>query len=184
MIIGLTGRAGTGKTTAAAAIAKELDLKIIDLDKIGHKLLNNSHIKAELLAKFSPKILNQDQTINRDILSSIVFSSQSLLNDLNQIIHPKIKKEVLNTIKKHQDHHILIVGALIKEIGLTPLCRKIITIDADEKKIRQYLGEKSIILNFQRSQKEYQKEAAIVIQNNFDETFIQSCLETTAMLIE
>ena len=38
-IIGVTGKSGSGKTTFASLLAKELKCKHIDIDKIGHSYI-------------------------------------------------------------------------------------------------------------------------------------------------
>ena len=44
MIIGLTGRIGTGKSMAATIACAHFPLTLIDLDTIGHDLLKNPFI--------------------------------------------------------------------------------------------------------------------------------------------
>ena len=60
MIIGICGKSGSGKTTLASHLAKEYENAInLDIDKIGHNVLNIEEVKCEFI-----KLLNTDSDID------------------------------------------------------------------------------------------------------------------------
>ena len=175
MILGITGRVGVGKSTAVKIIKDQYKESIIfDLDLIGHELLNENHIKKELSKEFGDKIFDSNGVIKRQALGNIVFNNKKKLSNLNKVIHPKIKSTVLNQLNNINlsSNLIIIVGALIEEIGLNSTCTKIIVIDADDKKIIEKIGGKYVkISKHQRSKEEYCQNSDKVILNNFDDKF-------------
>lgn len=175
MIVGITGRVGVGKSKAVEIIQTTFkDALIFDLDLIGHKLLLTNKLKQECVDLFSDKILDQNKEINRSVLGQIVFADQAKLKQLNRVIHPEIYAHVKKKIieYKQQNKLIIIAGALIYEIGLVDSCDRIITIDANNQKIIQKIGEKyARIAKHQRSKEEYNDNSDIVIINNFDLEF-------------
>lgn len=94
MIIGLTGSIATGKSTVANMF-KELDIPVIDADKIARKVVEPGEEAYEQLVKhFGTDILFPDGTLDRKKLGSIVFQNEEERQTLNQIIHPAIHKKM------------------------------------------------------------------------------------------
>ncbi len=91
MIIGLTGSISSGKTTTTNYL-KELGYNVIDCDKISHQVLNDN---AEIITNLFGVDIVENNIINRKKLGSIVFNDTTKLNELNNIIHPLVKKEVI-----------------------------------------------------------------------------------------
>lgn len=60
-IIGITGKSGSGKTTFASNLSKELKYKHIDIDKIGHEALYIPEIIDFLCKKFGTEILDSNR---------------------------------------------------------------------------------------------------------------------------
>ena len=75
IVIGITGSFGTGKTTAAR-ILSSFGVKVIDADKIVHKVLSSKNkISKRIIKAFGENILDKkSKKINRKKLGKIVFS--------------------------------------------------------------------------------------------------------------
>jgi dephospho-CoA kinase len=171
MIIGITGRVGSGKSEAVKILQTKFQFELIDLDIIGHQLLTNQAIQQKLVSTFG--------TADRQQLSTIVFNSPEKLQKLNQITHPEIHKIVVDTIKTSKEKHKIITGALLEEINLTKLCDKIILIWASDQDSQKMLDEKfTKISKFQRNYKEYTKTANKIIHNSYTPQFAADCLAT------
>ncbi len=169
MIIGLTGRAGSGKTEAQNIIAAEFDVEVLDLDAIGHVLLKEEAINQSLIAVFGDTILT-DGNIDRKKLGKQVFEDAAALSLLNAVIHPQITEYVRLKLR-NQSKTVIIVGALLKELQLEGECDKILVIDADDADILRHRPELSLILKHQRTRAEYQQHADIVILNTFSSQY-------------
>ncbi len=83
MLIGLMGKSGTGKTTISM-LFKELNsnIQIINIDKIGHQSHDDKLVRKKLLEYFGKRIFNEDSTVNRKILSNIVFNDSEMMKKL------------------------------------------------------------------------------------------------------
>lgn len=139
LIIGLTGGIVSGKSTVARMF-KDLGAKIVDADKLGHKVILPQETAWKRIIKiFGKDILQKDQTINREKLGKIVFANQNLLKKLNKITHPEIikliKKEIsLTKDNSKEEKKILIIdAALIYETKIDRLMDKIIVVYLDEE---------------------------------------------------
>lgn len=172
MILGITGRVGSGKTTAAQEIAQIWQAHVIDLDKIGHTVLLESEVKRAVSRIFGPDMLDDTGAVIRARLSEKVFASPSALLRLNDITHPSLKKIAIAEIQKTNGHTV-VVGALLIALGLRPYVNKVLVIDADDAHIQAVVGEKfDKIAPHQISQDAYRRQGDIIIENTHDNTFI------------
>ncbi|MBE7075409.1 MAG: dephospho-CoA kinase [Clostridiales bacterium] len=76
MIIYVTGKSGSGKSTFSKQLAKEINYKYIDVDKIGHKVYEYPDIMQKAYQLFGNAINDENGKFNRKKLGQIVFSER------------------------------------------------------------------------------------------------------------
>lgn len=131
MIIGITGSIACGKSTVSNYL-KSKGYIVIDADKIGHEALDDDYVKEKLILAFGNEIL-EDNKINRQKLGELVFGNSSSLNVLNSIIHPEIRKKILEKIDKNNDKELIFIDvALLFEAKFDDLVDKIIVVYVDK----------------------------------------------------
>ena len=131
MIIGITGSIACGKSTVSNYL-KSKGYIVIDADKIGHEALDDDYVKEKLILAFGNEIL-EDNKINRQELGELVFGNSSNLNVLNSIIHPEIRKKILEKIDKNNDKELIFIDvALLFEAKFDDLVDKIIVVYVDK----------------------------------------------------
>jgi len=131
MIIGITGSIACGKSTVSNYL-KSKGYIVIDADKIGHEALDDDYVKEKLILAFGNEIL-EDNKINRQKLGELVFGSSSNRNVLNSIVHPEIRKKILEKIDKNNDQEFIFIDvALLFEAKFDDLVDKIIVVYVDE----------------------------------------------------
>lgn len=102
----VTGSIGSGKSTFVNLL-KDCGFSVIDADLISHEQLNLS--QDEIVGKFGREILNQNK-IDRKKLGQIVFNDAKKLLVLEEILHPKIMREIyINCEKLEQTNQIYFV---------------------------------------------------------------------------
>ena len=96
--VGLTGNIASGKSHATQVFA-ELGAHIIDADVIAHQLLTpGTPTYQRVVQAFGDQILNPDATINRRKLGEIVFQDEAKRQELNGMVHPEVRAQVLRRI--------------------------------------------------------------------------------------
>ena len=132
LIIVITGSIACGKSLVSNYL-QEKGYTIIDADKIGHMALENDEVKKQLVNKFGKSIL-KDNEVNRVTLGKLVFENNENLKELNNIIHPQIKKNISEQIQVHKNEKLVFVDVpLLFEAKFDDLVEKIIVISLDEK---------------------------------------------------
>lgn len=98
-IIGLSGRTGSGKTTALK-VAESLGALALDCDKLYAELSETcEELKNELTAEFGEVYI--DGSLNRKKLANMVFGDMTALRTLNEISHKYVKREILRRLGAH-----------------------------------------------------------------------------------
>lgn len=121
LIVGLTGGVASGKTTVSQ-ILKEEGAYCIDADQIARELVR-PHTPAwkRLVRAFGTGILRKDGFIHRKKLADKVFANLRQRKLLNQILHPRIRKEMDRRAKeigkKDLEAIVVIDAPLLVELG-------------------------------------------------------------------
>ena len=132
LIIGITGSIACGKSLVSNYL-QEKGYTIIDADKIGHMALDNDEVKKQLVNKFGKSIL-KDNEVNRVTLGKLVFENNENLKELNNIIHPQIRKNISEQIQVHKNEKLVFVDVpLLFEAKFDDLVEKIVVVSLDEK---------------------------------------------------
>ncbi|MBQ8391580.1 MAG: dephospho-CoA kinase [Clostridia bacterium] len=176
MLIGLTGRTGSGKS-CAARIFEDLGAFVADCDSVAHEILFDNEIKKKLCQLFSDSILDSENNIDRKALGAIVFSDEKKLLLLNGVVHKAIVERCLSLCKESGKDICIMDGSELRSSGADLLCKHIVVIKADEKtRLERIMSRDNInredALKRMNSQKDYDKEA-IIIENNFGEDVLR-----------
>lgn len=176
MLIGLTGRTGSGKSSAAK-IFERLGAFVADCDKVAHEILLDGAVKNKLCGLFSEDILNGENEIDRKKLGAIVFSDKEKLNLLNGVVHPAIVKKCVELCENSGKDICLMDGSELESSGADKLCRHMIVITADEQiRLERIMArdgiDKDAALKRINSQTDYSKDS-VIIENNSDEKALE-----------
>lgn len=106
LVIGLTGSIGTGKSTVAKMF-KQLGIPVIDADEIARLVVEpGKEAYEKIVETFGEDILQKDRTLDRKKLGAIVFNDEEKRKQLNGIVHPAIRKEMLRQRDKYLQQHV------------------------------------------------------------------------------
>ncbi len=176
-VIGLTGGVGSGKTVAAHQLAKITKAELLIADELGHLVMQKGKKGyRQIIDVFGEKVLDKQGEIDRNQLSSIVFSNAEALRQLNGIIHPAVKEYITEYIaaRKGQKGLLILETALMFETGCDTLCDEIWYIHVPPeirkerlKKHRGYSSEKSeSIMKRQLQEEAFLNRCPKVIEND------------------
>ena len=149
MIIGLTGGIGSGKSYIAQALAQR-GFAVYDCDREAKRIIaENKEVQAAIIDLLGEEafIYHQSSIIyNTEYVAKRVFADPKLLNELNKIVHPAVKADILSPFASHLSPLVL-ESAILFESGLDKLCDKIVVVTAPEETriartiARDYQGE-------------------------------------------
>ena len=133
LTIGLTGGIGSGKSEVAGMF-NQLGVPVIDADVIAHQLVEpGTEALSEITAAFGETILTSEGTLDRAKLAGIVFNKPDMKQQLETIIHPRVREQ----IKAYKDAHknepyIIVVIPLLLESGQRDLVDRVLVVNSAE----------------------------------------------------
>jgi dephospho-CoA kinase len=128
-IIGLTGGIGSGKTTVAGFFAAfGVPVYIADIE--AKKLMQNSKmIRKKLIALLGSEAYNEEG-LNRSFVANVIFNDTGLLEQVNQIIHPKLARHFKRWVEKQEGPYCIKEAAILFENGSYKNCDATILVTA------------------------------------------------------
>lgn len=178
-VIGVTGGVGAGKTKVLSYIEAHYKCRIIRADEAAHLLYEpGQECYQKLVGLLGQEILNADATVNKGRMAEIIFRDAALLAQVNAIVHPAVKKYILEQIaceeKKGEADYFFIEAALLIEEQYDQIADALWYIHSDaairEKRLaesRNYSAQKTAdIMRGQLSEEEFRRHCQVVISNN------------------
>ena len=187
-IIGITGGVGAGKTKVLSYIEAHFSCRVIRADEAAHKLYEPGQVcYQKLVALLGQEILSADNTIDKTKMAAVIFGDNALLVEVNSIVHPEVKKYILEQITFEREigvvAYFFIEAALLIEEHYDQIVDEMWYIHSDvairEKRLvksRKYSAQKiAEIMKGQLSEEEFRKYCQVIIINNGDleETYRQ-----------
>jgi len=192
LIIGLTGDAGSGKSTVSKILAG-LGAEVIDADDIARKLTApGTPLLRRIAQSFGPAYLNADGSLNRTQLAKLVFSNPDARRKLNRLTHPAILKAIKKEIRAARSRPgvMVIEAPLLIETGLDRYVDEVWVVTAPENvKIERLLARGLNLetargmLKSQLPQEEKSKQAHRIIDNSGSLTALRDRVIKTWMML-
>lgn len=177
--IGLTGGIGTGKTEVLN-ILRNFGAYTIEADLLAHQIYSPGEKAWQAIVDaFGSSVLTAERQINRKKLGEIVFADSNKLNQLNQIVHPKILEHLKKLIGEYRTAGVrllVIEAAILIEAGWIEIVDSVWVMKATPEIVIQRLSKKTTLtkkqitqrINAQISDAERQEKADAILTNNGD----------------
>lgn len=191
MIVGLTGGIGSGKSTIGKML-EELGVPVYNSDIEAKKLMQSSEtIRKKLNSLFGNQAF-EGNVLNRAFIAKKVFNDKKLLQKLNNIVHPEVRKHFLAWFSEQNYPYVVQETALLFENKAQDLYDKIILVTAPkELKIQRLLKrdgstEQDILARMENQLKDSEKIelADFVIENIFLEETRKKVTEVNRVLLK
>src|SRR5439155_26173824 len=101
--IGITGGISTGKSTFCNCLREIAPAaKFFDADLAARSLTELPEVKQEIRGEFGGGVFSPDGDLNRTKLRAIVFKDATKRRAVEQILHPRIRRQRMAEAKKHR----------------------------------------------------------------------------------
>lgn len=133
-IVGLTGGIGSGKSTVCK-IFEVLNVPVFYADQEAKALYESSQVIEAITNILGKYVLNTEGKIDRKKMAASVFEDSEKLLQIQQLIHPLVKKRFEEWSELFQKEALYCIreAAILIESGAYKDCDKIIVVTAPEK---------------------------------------------------
>jgi dephospho-CoA kinase len=177
--IGITGGIATGKSTFCDCLREIVpSAKFFNADLAARSLAELPEVKQEILGQFGNRVFSQTGDLNRAKLRAIVFSDATKKRALEQILHPRIRRQWMAQAEKHRNSPDFLFAdiPLLYETGGETLCERVAVVACSRKvQLDRLVKRKSLkdseaeqMINSQMDLEEKIKRADHVVWNNGD----------------
>src|SRR5216117_3688376 len=179
-VIGITGGISTGKSTLCACLREIVpSAKFFDADHAAHQLVDfDPEVKKEIRREFGSAIFSADQELNREKLRHIVFNDAAKKCALEQILHPRIRRQWSAEAEKHRNSSDFFFAdiPLLYETRAEALCDRVVVVACFSRTQLHWLMERASLeraaaeqmINAQMPLDEKIRRADHVVWNNGD----------------
>lgn len=143
-LIAITGGIGSGKSVVAKVLSN-MGYHVYDCDMQAKLLMNTSPlIRRQLTARFGKDIYCGDGSINKPLLSSIIFNDHDALVAVNGIVHPAVKADIINWHSSGTQHTNFVETAILAEAGMHTMVDEVWNVTAPiETRISRVISRNS-----------------------------------------
>ena len=120
LLVGLTGGIGSGKSTVARML-EERGAVVFDADLLAREAVEPGTLgHTAVIDRFGADVLAPGGELDREALASIVFADPSARRDLEQIVHPEVRRLFAEGSEAYRDTDRIVVfsAPLLVESGM------------------------------------------------------------------
>ena len=120
LLVGLTGGIGSGKSTVARML-EERGAVVFDADLLAREAVEpGTQGHTAVIERFGADVLAPGGELDREALASIVFADPSARRDLEQIVHPEVRRLFAEGSEAYRDTDRIVVfsAPLLVESGM------------------------------------------------------------------
>lgn len=144
--VGLTGGIGSGKSTAAAALAS-LGARVVDADAVAREVVEpGTPGLAAVAERFGSEVLRADGALDRASLGRLVFGDPAALRDLEAITHPAIWARTAELVAALPAEAVVVHDMpLIVEKGMAGEYHLVVVVGASEQvRVRRLVDQRGM----------------------------------------
>jgi dephospho-CoA kinase len=184
LIVALTGGIGAGKSLAAQYFS-DLGARVVDADQLARVAIERgSEGFDEVILRFGEKIM-RDGDIDRKALAEIIFADPQAKEDLEAIIHPRVRELFAEVVADLNADEILVYEIpLLVETAAAKNFDLVITVEADLELRKDRLRKRGMFISeierriaAQATREDRQALADFVIVNDGDEDGLLRAVE-------
>ncbi|HEX7275864.1 MAG TPA: dephospho-CoA kinase [Acidimicrobiales bacterium] len=131
LVVGLTGGIGSGKSTVSELLAERGAL-VVDTDAVARQVVApGGPAHDALVRRFGPEL-----AADRRALAGVVFSDPEALADLNAIVHPAVREEVVRRVAELRERGadvVVLAVPLLVETGGAYSLDGVVVVDCPEE---------------------------------------------------
>jgi len=130
--IGLTGGIGSGKSAVAQEF-ENLGVPVFDTDSLARQVVAPGQPAFnEIVKSFGMQVQTKDGTLDRQLLRQIVFNDVTARDQLEAIVHPRIRQALQQQINSCDAAYCVAVIPLLVEKNWQALVDRIVVVDVPE----------------------------------------------------
>jgi len=132
LIVGLTGGIGCGKS-AVTDLFEQLGVPVIDADKVAREVVQPGQPALAMIERrFGSRVVTADGNLDRAQLREIVFDDPQARQDLESILHPRIRQTMRSRLGALTAPYAILSIPLLQETGQADTVDRVLVVDCTQ----------------------------------------------------
>lgn len=143
--IGVTGGVGAGKSTVLTYLQEHYHCRVVLADDLAKSMMQPGSIcYTALVTLLQPyQVLDEQGNIEKEAMARLLFSDDAVRTQVNHIVHPAVKKSILQQVKEAREQgeldYFFFEAALLLEEHYDEVCDELWYIYASKEERRMRL---------------------------------------------
>lgn len=130
VVLGITGGIGSGKSFISSMLRQEINVPVYDCDAEAKRLICDDNEVRRKLTELVGADIYKDGRLQKQLLADFLFASQQNAQMVNAIVHPAVKKDFCQWIKRQRAEVVAMESAILYESGFDTIVDKVLFVDA------------------------------------------------------
>ncbi len=177
LVIGLTGGMGSGKSTVAAFFEKKFGIPVYYADNRAKEIMHEPEISERIKQKFGAESFINGK-LNRKLLAGRVFGNSKKLKELEDIIHPEVRKDFMQWVQRQSTPYVLLENAVLFKTGMDKMCDYVVGVTANLSTRMERIARRDGLsaveirkrLAHQPANEEFVKKSHFILKNDTSKT--------------
>ena len=162
LTLGITGGIGSGKTTVCK-VFRLLGTPVFEADAVAKGLYDTNHeIRSGLIQLFGEAIYTEKGNLDRKKLASLIFNDDRHLENVNELVHPVVRKEYQKWLEENKNvPYVVHEAAILFESGFYKMMDFALLVTApDVQRIRRVAARDGVSreMVIRRMEKQWSEE--------------------------
>jgi len=150
--LGIVGEIGSGKTYVSK-VFKNCGYNVFDADKVVHNIYKKNKYVNQKISKIFKL---SSKRVNLKDLANVIIRNPHKLVKLNKIIHPEVKKNLLDFIKKNKKEKLIVLDIpLLLETSFKYFADIVVFVDTPDKMLFKFRKKRKINIKLINVLKKY-----------------------------
>lgn len=189
--IAITGGIGSGKSMVSRVL-EILDVPVYIADDESKRLTHRDPVIREgLISLLGKDVYNHDGSLNRELLASYLFASSAHIQQINQLIHPRVRTHFQDWVVGKAckpfvglESAILYEAGFEKEVDFVVMVYAPLEVRVERAILRDQASREQVLKRIQSQMRDEEKleKADYIIYNDGERALIPQVLDLIAFL--
>jgi dephospho-CoA kinase len=130
VVLGITGGIGSGKSFISSLLREKMNVPVYDCDAEAKRLICDDEEVRQELTELVGTDIYKDGKLQKQKLADFLFASQQNAQMVNAIVHPAVKKDFCQWVRRQHAEVVAMESAILYESGFDTTVDKVLYVDA------------------------------------------------------
>ena len=130
IVLGITGGIGSGKSYISSLLREKMNVPVYDCDAEAKRLICEDYTVRQKLSELVGVNIYKDGKLQKQMIADFLFASQENAQMVNSVVHPAVKKDFQQWVRRQHAEVVAMESAILYESGFDGTVDKVLFVSA------------------------------------------------------